>query len=521
MKAREALTLAVWFAACDLFERQVRRTTRTMIVTLFSVTLFLVAAFGLAFGFGRARQERLRASPESLCLLVGNPIISDEITPDLLKRISQRLKKSKVSSGAQLMPFHILDNVYWNSVPEGVGARRMAGRTIAETDPLLRTLQRPGVFQSQVPEDSRSKLQGVIITEKMQVQLGLPLDQRAPATLWANSGAGEPQAVTILGITSVPVLDGHQFIVPEPYLEEFLAAIHSRPRRRIRIGPMPDELCDIEFRNEFSDNFGDQMLALGLTRRIGNWKIGDRAGWKIELNIGKGVDGLTSAQWVKVIEELKTMSPKLRDAIPNAAHFMFPEESEMASYQLPDSYDDLAVYVDDIDRLRPVMNAILAADDPSPMVSEDKVRQAEEIDATTQTVIALLSIVSLVIVGIASINLYTILVLRAEQQIGEIGMLKAMGMGRSLLKLIYVVQGVLLWAISVPLGVVVGLLMGSLVAWGCCWATGDPYRLWFYLPWEVVLGVLTGNGLLCVCGTHFSTRQARESSPNRCLQISL
>jgi ABC-type antimicrobial peptide transport system permease subunit len=129
--------------------------------------------------------------------------------------------------------------------------------------------------------------------------------------------------------------------------------------------------------------------------------------------------------------------------------------------------------------------------------------------------------VSVVIVALALLSIYSTLALRAEQMIAPLGMLRAIGMSDGLLSLIQVVEGLSLWIMAAVPGVLCALAAGHFIAARVCDHYVDAYRLWFSAPAIVQLPVLAMCCVMCIGGSWGSHWRTRNRSIMQCLSLDL
>src|SRR5260370_29009527 len=92
------------FAWQDLFERNARRTTRVLLVTVAVLSGFTLAVYGLALGYERVRLQRLKRDPLALCLWASVATLGNRIKPEEFAALQARL--GECPGDPACYPFH-------------------------------------------------------------------------------------------------------------------------------------------------------------------------------------------------------------------------------------------------------------------------------------------------------------------------------------------------------------------------------------------------------------------------------
>src|SRR5260370_15753218 len=138
MTFAQRLRFLVGFAWQDLFERNARRTTRVLLVTVAVLSGFTLAVYGLALGYERVRLQRLKRDPLALCLWASVVTLGEKIKPEAVAALQARLSESLGEPVCH--PFHEAE-FDWFVRPKGEDelqrSTALMGRTLAADDPLL------------------------------------------------------------------------------------------------------------------------------------------------------------------------------------------------------------------------------------------------------------------------------------------------------------------------------------------------------------------------------------------------
>src|SRR5436309_13575234 len=179
MTSLQRLRFLFSFAWQDLFERNARRTTRVIVVTVAILSGFTLVVYGLALGYEKARLQRLRSDPLALCLWAGNPTLGQKIDPTTLQRLRDRLGQRL--DGGRLVgcyPFYETEFDWFVRTPDGeLRSTSLRGRTLAPGDPLLPSLPLRSGRPFERPDE-----EGVIVTDNLlrvlENQAGTPATLR-------------------------------------------------------------------------------------------------------------------------------------------------------------------------------------------------------------------------------------------------------------------------------------------------------------------------------------------------------
>src|SRR5260370_15867549 len=127
MTFAQRLRFLFGFAWQDLFERNARRTTRVLLVTVAVLSGFTLAVYGLALGYERVRLRRLERDPLALCLWATVPTLGDKVKPEQVAALRGRLDESSCH------PFHEAEMDWFVRArgEEPAHSTSLTGRTLA------------------------------------------------------------------------------------------------------------------------------------------------------------------------------------------------------------------------------------------------------------------------------------------------------------------------------------------------------------------------------------------------------
>jgi hypothetical protein len=499
MTLGQRLRFLFGFAWQDLFERNARRTTRVLLVTVAVLSGFTLAVYGLALGYERVRLRRLERDPLALCLWATVPTLGDKVKPEQVASLRDRLGESSCH------PFREAE-LDWFVQPRGEGpahSTSLSGRTLAPGDPLLES---PAVHGRGLPLQSgrgfaRPDEEGVIVTESM-----LRILEQKPgvsALRLRSRASGEPVDVPLLGLTQGPLPLGHSFLMTESYHRRLLTEDPNPAVANIRTGPVPSSWPDPD------------RLPQAVTEALSTYEIlpplvekrtdGSRV-WLLRSNENPPPLRSNWLAYVKNIHELMLKSDRKLKPAPEFVRIVIPA---VIRAQPPARYDGVGIYVRDLPGLKPAAEVAQAA---GLNVNRDVIEQIEAISRASRLAVVLLTVVVVVLGALSFWNIKVIQELRSLQKVSEIGMLKAIGMSNGLLRQVYLAEASLVWGLGTVGGAVLGLAAGLAASWALA-EHADERLAAFYCPWYVWLGVAGLGGVACWLSTLSATRRARRASP--------
>ena len=149
----------------------------------------------------------------------------------------------------------------------------------------------------------------------------------------------------------------------------------------------------------------------------------------------------------------------------------------------------------------------------------EKTSNAEQAAKILQTIEAIFALVSLIIVGIAAINISQMFYMIIYQRKREFGLLRALGASRVDLMKLILGEAATIGIIGGTLGVFAGVGAGAFVDWISTQLPRFPYKpetFFIYPPWLWVTAILA-SVLFCVLGASFPARTAAQQEPAEAL----
>lgn len=528
------LPFPLWFARHDLLDRRAWRSSFVIVMSILFITTIITAGAGLIWGHQHAQFEHMRTHG-GFYVAAGSPNVADEITHDLLARLRENLKASVAQAHARTAPFH-RDEQEW--VLEGrakqdsldtdgdskPGTLRIEGRTVANDDPLLNSLLDSQWLQAATDFDE-NRGDGILITPNFLKRIDYASND-VPSHVRIQSVEGE-ELVPVLGVSRYPLPGDFDYLVPESYYKTFLGIQNPQRYKSILTGVIDGECCTEEFLDQFVRKFDKELKSWHVSADIQAEKTdSNEPCWRLDVGINAPGEDLSGNIWRKIVaERLPDLIRQMGGKLDIEAFSRWdPWGSSKSASPVPTAYDQFVVYVDRPEHMKSVAYQIATLErggensqvSGSLYVNEELIKQAERIASKTRDAELLLLIVGVVVVVVACANMFTILWMRAQQQIAEIGMLKTMGLDRRRLRRLYVVEGAVLWFLSVIPGFLIGLAVGHAIAGDLAnrYQTPFAFRLPGVLPVLLVLGC---SGVLCTLIMVLATRKARRTSAYLCL----
>lgn len=145
----------------------------------------------------------------------------------------------------------------------------------------------------------------------------------------------------------------------------------------------------------------------------------------------------------------------------------------------------------------------------------EKTSNAEQASKIIKTIEALFALISLIIVGIAAINISQMFFMIIYQRKKELGLLRALGANRMDIQKIIVGEAICIGFIGGVLGLLGGISSGALVNWIASQLPRFPYKpesFFIYPPWLWVSAVCAAI-IFCIIGAYFPARTAARQEP--------
>lgn len=487
----------------DLTDRTARRASAVVAVTVAAGVAFALVGYGFTYGTQRVQEAKLRGDPMALCVWAGSPIFPWKLTKAEVTSVRAAAMDAGGPTVRAVSPFRQVGVRFRTASGENTAS--IDGRTIrlgSDGDPLFDSLHVRGGLPSAGPGTP-----GLFVTPDLVARLGYPPGSQ-PKTLKVVFRGERVEEVQVAGlIDALPFR--HQFVVTETFADElFLRDIDVKDRSAFSgaIGADwpkhldPDKLT-AELPPPVTKFLNDEKLSI-------RWGPGPGRGlWILEAAVDRQL-----AEWGQLLQQLERRMAEAGKA--RADGFAVPELRDAPGGERPpDTFDFVAVYVTELRALEPVAKAIsslpLRNGEALPVNGEVAAQYRKVGEQTARTEKAL-GYVSAAVALLAGAVAFAILRLRAEHQVAETGMLRAMGMSRGSLALIAVCQGFYLWALAGVVGSAVGW-------WGIGVAArllpdGDPVLGGYREPW--LFAAVVGSALVvCVVSAWWAGLTARRLSP--------
>lgn len=488
-----------------------RRTRRVWWVYVGTVTFlvaFAVLVVGLTLGSVRLQEQRLSQDRRATYLLL-NPRPGHSLTAEAINQIQSAVRaRFPEASELQVYPYSTL-SWDWHDTGRRDYRLRFRGRTLAAGDPLLLTEPRSHGRVFERPNES-----GVLLTEDMLQELsgkGEPVPEQLYVTLNVR-----PEPVPVVGVLTRQLPGNFDFVVTEQ-TAEMLALRNPNPQAsEVYSGRLPPAWADLEKLPVEASGImsGARPWSKAHVEWVGPRRRGDGWVWMFQAR-KKPYPRLD--QWKLMLVELRAVLPTA--GISND-QFCLPEpvttEPEVPSE--PSTYDRVGVYLGRLSDLDRKLDAVLETTTKQGLDhNPDTVAQLRPLlragNKAHLTLTVLLAILLVLAVG----NLYVVHDLRAGQKVTEVGMLKAMGMSHSLLRWIYLTEGLLVWLVGSTVGVVAGLGGGRWLV--DVWIVDHPEEsgVAFACPPVWLLGILLGSAAVSLGSIWFATLKARRASAMKSL----
>ena len=545
----------VWFAARDLVaDPRAFWATAVNVGTIGLLLAVTALAYGLAIGYEELRVRARERDPLARTLWVESELGNSNIAPDRVAGLRAGLPE-QLANPDPARGVHPFRHVRWRFVtldaagrPQGADGRPPSpadpprgktdggvGRTLAPADPLLDSLR--DYYRAGGPFGDPGR-PGVIVTAEFLRKLApdRALPDPLPGELWTyGPGLLRARPVPVVGVVDYTLPLGQEFLVTERFAADLRA--DEKSAERVQSGPLPARwvvLLHPRFRAAaFAAGLGGPGLAdLDRQRARARERVGPALATLKYADEGLKADfadGAEVARW----QLASTAGPRTRYEwkvlLDHARAVLGPADrdhlvaGELRSGQWVDTLDPeppghpyLGVVVRDIRDLGDAADAVEAGG--FKVINKDLASQIRATIRTADLVLAVLTAIIGLVGVIATWNLAVLQQTRANEKVSEIGMLKAMGMTRRLLRQVYLTEaaglwlgGVLVAAAAVAAGRPVALWL--LARWGRQTGEGEDLGGAFRLP-ERHVGVMLGASLaVVVVTTLLATGRARRRAP--------
>lgn len=302
------------------------------------------------------------------------------------------------------------------------GTLGLRGRVVAADDPLARavTVSAGRWFD----HDGEA---GAVVSAEFLTRLGYPRGERPAAVGFRSENAGGVTKVPILGVVDGAFPLGHTFVLTADY-ERFLALADPDVRAaRMRTGPLgPAELAD---RDTMPAAAWQAVRDFCARHQLNTPRIqfdpSGQAVWEFAA-AGDG-PGLPLRDWRLKLEAVRRLMAAAGTDPGDRFAVLAVDAGPPAAPPPRAGADWVAVYATDPDDLAPVADAV---ERNGLRVDRGVILQLGALDRTTRANLWLLRAAVVLLGGLALLTLVSLIEIRSAQKVGEIGLLKVMGLGR-------------------------------------------------------------------------------------------
>jgi hypothetical protein len=345
----------------------------------------------------------------------------------------------------------------------------------------------------------------VVVTPAMLERLDIPLN-KLPRELAVRTAVYR-EMVPVAGVLQTPLPGRYDYVLPEALWFRLRRQTAAPRVDEVFSGPLPPAWAELD---DVPPNVDAYLIKESL-EWVGRKPRGSGSVWLFR---SAAAQPPRLDLWAIHLENIGRRMAEKHGAAP--ASFAVPDpvsEVPRSEPAAPEGYDRVALHLADLDDLS---TALGTARGLGYVPIDDRHEQIERIRKTTSRALALLTVVLVAVGSLVTWNLYVIQNLQAQQKLPEVGMLRAMGMGRLELTLIYLAEAGLLWLAGAGLGVAAGWTLGSVAEWWM--GRDDPAAaVAFNVPGVWLAGIVAASLGICLGSTLLATRKARRSSPLECL----
>jgi len=508
------------FAWQDVTDRSARRTTRVVFLAVAIVCAAIISPIGFALGVDRVSRARLERDPLVRCLWTGENNVRGRITPAVQQTIREKLRARipTLDGVAGVYPFYNTEFQFLNS--KGLPQPPLDGRTITLSsegnDPLQSS--RP-TLNGRVLQQSTDV--GLVVSPKFWKDLGFD-PKSPPQSIKLYRLADDPIDVPIVDTMQAELPTFHLFILTEDYERELRRLCTFPSSDSIQTRPIPKgfPLDPDDLNADAKLVFKARGIDASYDERGGGrvWWI---LRWKASDPVNRNQLEPSLRTWQIILNELHSRQTnrfasegEQQDLRVDTSRFVVPLPPKV------EKYDMAAIYAPDLDSLVEESEIIptIVAGESLLTVNTEMVEKVVRLQEQTKLMLRSLFIALGFLLLLAVFSIYFVQSLRADQQIAEIGMLRAMGMSSSAIRCVYLIEGFFIWLPAASFGV----LGGSGLVWVCSWAwhraSPEEVSLGFRVPTFLVIGVLLGTILLTMVCIRLASRKALRISPSRALR---
>ena len=516
------ITDVLRFAVRDLLAPGALRTTLAIGMTLSVVCAVTLAAYGLIQGAEQVGLARLGKDRLAKRMLVGDHIDTHrKLTPSVLDKLEKTIK-ARLPAGQELTavsPFQVTE-LFWDGL-DGQGRRPIRGRTLKlnegqlpAEDPLMVSRQ----LRSGTGFTSASDL-GVVLCPSMRGELGLSRDATLPESLTVVVN-NEPVSVPVRGELDRNLPEHTHYLLTDQGEFE-LGRKRQNPRLKyVYTGPVdPAWLAQAEFPKEVQRVFDENNFKV-----IPIPKPDEKTLLYVKsLNPVDDQDHPAPylSEWRELVDRLRTVLDKrlestfgdgflkldLRDQTPAAEAKFIP----------PAGYDLVGLYFNELKSMETAAQVL--EEDPllKKHFDRDVREQLRGLDRERAASLAVLNRFEWVLAILVVVNLWVIQVMRASQKITEAGMLRAIGMSRTGLLTVVVLEIALVWSCAATFGLTVGWWGGMHIASPWLYENPAEAAFGFQITSTNIVWVLCGTGLISLISGLVATERWHRADPAQLL----
>jgi hypothetical protein len=514
------------FAARDLFEVTSLRTTLAAVLTIAAAVGFAVLSRGLALGAYDVQVRRLRDDPVNRSLWYGNPS-TRMMTPDRVATIAAAVGRDLPSGGIEgVYPFsQTPDDWEWLRA-DGQHVGFPVGRTIRPDDRLLESYR-----EGSPPPPARlgPADQGIVASPRMLMMLGYPDPRKAPpppSLRLRLPDRREPLPVTLLGVTRTELPLFTDFLISEGYEAQLRQANPNPPLDHISTGPVPAAWADAARTGNLPAEVSE-LITGPPYNLLPPEAVPDGQGFAWVLTHPGDVNHPALETWRRMLRQIA--GAMTRNRFPDAPRFteLPPGQFTTASPEPIKDHQFVAVVVAEAEIVRipqaeRAANAVLAGavrPEYAVPLNQGTADEIVKLIGQTEQALLILTILSLGVASVASLNLLVVEWLRAERKLPEWGMLKAVGMTGPQLEGLAILEGTILGGLGAVLGMAVAFALGRFISARFYRERPIDAELGFaWTPLHLAL-ILALAVCLCAFGTWLANRKARVDPPCESLRM--
>ncbi len=512
------------FAFRDLTARTAIRATLVVVAAVAFAATFAFTGFGFVYGVERAEYSRLSRDPLATCLWAGDNSFKGR---HIREEDAEKLKvaaSSAVGQRQRVRGVYPIRLVYYTFQMKDKNNTQVTGRTIrvgADSDPLpeSRPLRNGGRWFTG-PDD-----EGIVVVPSFLVGLGFDPDNPPGEIIMIGLRTSVKVPVRGIMLQELPIRN-HGYVLTERYAAKLLNPVETDPvNSAAESGPLPDEwIADLDKKG--LDRLVPTIAAAIVKEfpeeqfKVAPKDVGLTTVLTVTARPRVGPPGpaprLPKTEWdkrLKRIASIGKLAPSNAFATATVEPLRFVGV-DTGDATVPTEFDLLAIYLTDILALKPAAHAAeryVLSNDQRLVVDRNVVDQVTNIGQQSARYETGMSVVAGSMSFVFAGMVWFVFRVRAEQQIAEIGMLKAMGMGR--LGWLAVIQGLMVGFAGALLGTILGAALIGQAAAGMY--PDDPLaaEAAAYRDPQIAAAVASAALVACMACAWEATRRARNLSP--------